>query len=489
MKKLFICVFYLCLDSSSEHEIDEPTLSPPQRLSINVSNCDNIQTVTAIRKNECDFEKLPASKMFCPTVHVLDMDSEDPIPFLIDVYKHGMLRKKSTCYLSVIICDYPKLNSVKEQHCCVQKQEKVSLQSGHVALQICFFKPSTYIIGFEVHSIIDSEGNEAIGWDASNYHHELHVTPLDYSSPQLGIPHTQLAKPLTSREYDNITKQFAQYRLSGKRIEVKVFSDYLRLNNPKPDFNILGLIFNAPYRWLVKDPDALESPVLKLKEAVSLCDKEDCHNGSLLRAKAHVFLAQNFQSDDNFEEAKKHIDAAKVSIFFLGLCMERSAVATQVAFWHVDQCYGDMPVKTKCEIEELLSHAIDCGSQLESYEARCFYVLNLINMARLHLDIFYPFRHKRHQHVAAMEPKPCEESLRKAKLYLDKVPEDFLGDTYASLYKVFYNYTLAEYHRHTGSTNDAVHNLQLAKKQLQESNLQMEVLMKAIDIRLAVLTI
>ena len=42
--------------------------------------------------------------------------------------------------------------------------------------------------------------------------------------------------------------------------------------------------------------------------------------------------------------------------------MERSAVATQEAFWHVGQCHGDMPVKTKCEIEELLSYAIDCGS-------------------------------------------------------------------------------------------------------------------------------
>ena len=52
-------------------------------------------------------------------------------------------------------------------------------------------------------------------------------------------------------------------------------------------------------------------------------------------------LAQNFQSDDNFEEAKQHIDAAKVSIFYLGLCMERSAVATQEAFWHVGQCHGD----------------------------------------------------------------------------------------------------------------------------------------------------
>ena len=56
--------------------------------------------------------------------------------------------------------------------------------------------------------------------------------------------------------------------------------------------------------------------------------------------------------------------------------MERSAVASQEAFWHVGQCHGDMPVKTKCEIEELLSHAIDCGNRLESYEARCFYVLN-----------------------------------------------------------------------------------------------------------------
>ena len=478
---------YLCLDSSSEREINERTLSPPQHLSINVSNCDNIQTVTAIRIDECDCEKLPASKNFCPTVHVLDMDSEDPIPFLVDVYKHGMLRKKSTCYLSVNICEYPKLNSVKEQHCCVQKQEKLSLQSGHVALQFCFFKPTTYIISFEVHSIVDSEGNEAIGWNASGYHYELHVTPVDYSSPQLGVPHTQLAKPLTSREYDNITKQFTQYRLLGKRVEMKVLSDYLRLNNPKPDFNILGLIFNASYHWLVKDRGSFDSRVSDLKKAVSLCDKEECQNGPLLSAKAHIFLAQSFQSDGNFEEAKQHIDAAKASIFYFGLCMERSAVATQEAFWHVGQCYGDMSVKTKCEIEELLSRAIDCGNRLESYEARCFYVLNLINMARLHLDFLYPFRHKRHQRVTAMDPKPCKESLSKAKLCLDKVPEDFFEDTCASLYKGFYNYTLAEYHRHTGSTNDAVYNLQLAKEQLQETGLKMDPLMKAIDIRLELL--
>ena len=445
--------------------------------------------VTAIRREECDLEKLLANKKFCPTIHVLDMDSpwEDPVHFLVDVYRHGMQKKKSTCYLSVIICDYPNLHSIKEQHYYTHKQEKVALQRGLVTLQFCFFKPTTYIISFEVHSIVDSEGNEAIGWKAMSYHLKLCVTGMDYSPAQLGVPHTQLAKPLSSREYDNITKQYTQYRLSGKRIEMKVLSDYLRLNNPKPDFKILGLIFNASYHWLVKDPNSLDSQVSDLKKAVSLCDKGECQNGSLLRVKAHIFLAQTFQSDDNFQKAKQHIDAAKVNIFYFGLCMERSAVATQEASWHVGQCYGDMPVKTKCEIEELLSQAIDCGSRLESYEARCFYVLNLINMARLHLDFFYPFRHARHQHVTAMNPKPCEESLRKAKLYLEQVPQDLLADTCASLYKVFYHYTLAEYHRHTGSTNDAIHSLKLAKQQLQESDLHMEPLMKAIDIRLALL--
>ena len=221
--------FYFCLDSSNEHEINQLTLFPPKHLKIDISDCDNIQTVTVIRKEECDFEKLPANKNFCPTVHVLDMDSEDPIPFLVDVYKYGMLRKKSTCYLSVNICN---LHSVKEQHCCIQKQEKLSLQSGHVALQFCFFKPTTYSISFEVYSIVDSEGIEAIGWNASGYCYKLHVAPVDYSSPQLGVPHTQLAKPFTSREYDNITKQFTQYGLSGKTIEIKVLSDYLWLNNP-----------------------------------------------------------------------------------------------------------------------------------------------------------------------------------------------------------------------------------------------------------------
>ena len=47
--------------------------------------------VTAIRKEECDFEKLPANKNFL-TVHVRNMDSprEDPMLFLVDVYEHGL---------------------------------------------------------------------------------------------------------------------------------------------------------------------------------------------------------------------------------------------------------------------------------------------------------------------------------------------------------------------------------------------------------------
>ena len=97
---------------------------------------------------------------------------------------------------------------------------------------------------------------------------------------------------------------------------MKVLSDYLQLNNPKPVFKILRLIFNASCHWLVKDPNSLDSQVSDLKKAVSLRDKGECCNGSLLRAKAHIFLAQTFQSDDNFQEAKQHIDAAIVILIF-----------------------------------------------------------------------------------------------------------------------------------------------------------------------------
>ena len=49
---------------------------------------------------------------------------------------------------------------------------------------------------------------------------------------------------------------------------MKVLSDYLWMNNPKPDFKILGLIFNASYHWLVKDPNSLDSWVSDLKKAL-----------------------------------------------------------------------------------------------------------------------------------------------------------------------------------------------------------------------------
>ena len=358
------------------------------------------------------------------------------------------------------------------------------IKRGHITLEFCFFEPKIYTINFDVHSIIDSEGNEAICWNATSYDCKICVVSQDCSSPQLGVPHIQLAKPLSECDYDVFTKQFTQYRLSGNRSKMKELTQHLLFNNPKRDYEILGLIFNASYRWLVKDPDPLESPVLKLKKAVKLCMKEDCHNGSLLEAKAHIFLAQNFQSARCYDEAMQHIDAAKVSICYVDLCMERSAIATQEALWHAAQCDEHMPLEKKRKIEKLLSIAIDNGKRLKTYEGWCFCVYNLINMARLHLDIFYPFSSGRHQHITAIDPSSNAE---KAKSYLDQVPEDFISDTSTCLYKAFYYYTLAEYHYHTQSDKDVVlHYLELAKKQLQEADLS-PPMMKAIDVRLALL--
>ena len=358
------------------------------------------------------------------------------------------------------------------------------IKRGHITLEFCFFKPKIHTINFDVHSIIDSEGNETIGWNVTTYDCNICVVSQEYSSPQRGVPHIQLAKPLSECDYDVFTKQFTQHRLSGNRNKMKNLSEELQWNKPERDYEILGLIFNASYRWLVKDPDSLESPVLKLKEAVSLCKKEDCQNGSLLEAKAHIFLAQNFQSAHCYDEAMGYIDAAKVSICYVDLCMERSAIATQEALWHAAQCDQHMPLEKKRKIEKLLSIAIDNGKRLKTYEGWCFFVYNLINMARLHLDIFYPFSSGRHQHVTAIDPNSDAE---KAKSFLDQVPEDFLSDTSTCLYKAFYYYTVAEYHCHTESDKDVViHNLELAKKQLQEADLS-PPMMKAIDVRLALL--
>ena len=245
----------------------------------------------------------------------------------------------------------------------------------------------------------------------------------------------------------------------------------------RTDFEIIALIFNSSYRWLVRQPNQLKDSIVDLEKAVELCKKLDCRNGSQLRAKAYIFLAQNFQSGDvcAFKEAEKYIDAAKCELFYVENCMERGALACQEALLTVAQCHGNMPMDTKDEVEKMLSHAIDHCSQLKSYEGRCFFVYNLINMARLHLHQFYPFSHGRHLQITDVDPQLKVEDLQKAKSYLDQVPKEFLEDSNPSLYKSFYYYTLSEYYRHdidrSESKAECIANLKHAKKQLQLTHL------------------
>lgn len=266
----------------------------------------------------------------------------------------------------------------------------------------------------------------------------------------------------------------------------------LKSRSSRIDFKIVALIFNSSYRWLMRQPNQLKDSIFDLKEAVELCKKLDCRNGRQLRAKAYIFLAQNFQSGDvrAYEEAKKYIEAAKCDLYYVENCMERGALACQEALLTVAQCHGDMPMHTKHEVEKMLSYAIDHCSRLKSYEGRCFFVYNLINMARLHLHQFYPFSHGRHQQITAVDPQLNVEDLQKAKSYLDQVPKEFLEDSDPSLYKSFYYYTLSEYYRHdidrSESKVECIANLEHAKEQLQLTHLCPNLL-KAINKRLDLL--
>ena len=124
-----------------------------------------------------------------------------------------------------------------------------NIKRGHITLEFCFFKPKIYTINFDVHSVIDSEGNTTIGWNATSYGCKICVVSQEYCfSPKLGVTHIQLAKPLSECDYDVFTKQFTQHRVSGNRNKMKDLSEHLVLNKPEHDYEIVGLIFNASYR-------------------------------------------------------------------------------------------------------------------------------------------------------------------------------------------------------------------------------------------------
>ena len=478
----------------------ETPLLLPRHLMIKTSICQLPSRIMPISKQAIlhpDYEKLKDDEKLSVLVVVCDADSQilQAVPLCVDLYEAGMKTRSSTCYLSVNISTNFQSTTASRKlvnHPIFHIQRNACLEPGQIALQFSFSQPDTlYTIRFSLHSTIDSEGIQVIGYSSESNTFNIHTAnclPLyQDAAPVLGsgLPLKEFSGPLKGSKFDQITNALSKKGLSGNIHAVMHLTKMLQKSQCTPcDIKVLALIYTASYIQAQDRSEMLLSKKL-FKKALTLLNHSDCQNSSLLEGMAHTFMAQGLRVEDHFEAALSLLDRAKVAYFGAAPSSLTSSVYFQEAMICAGQCKGVMTADVKEKVEELLTLAILCSQRSEGCDYEKRIIIYLTSKAMLHLGLFYPLHQHRQEQVSLTDPKPSSEELHRAKACLDAIHEEILNNDYIITYKAIYYFTLSEYYRFCDKYPQAIHNLQLAKKHAITGNYN--ILLKSIDVRLALL--
>lgn len=207
-----------------------------------------------------DYEKLKDDEKLLLLVVVCDADSDimQAVPLRVDLYEAGMKTRSSTCYLSVDISTNLQSTTASRKlvnHPTFHMQRNASLEPGQVALHFSFSQPDTwYTIRFSLHSIIDSEGIQVIGYSSESNTFNIptaNCLPLyQDAAPVLGsgLPLKEFSGPLKGSKFDQITSPLNKMGLSGNIHAVKYLTKKLQKSQCTPcDTKVLALIYAASY--------------------------------------------------------------------------------------------------------------------------------------------------------------------------------------------------------------------------------------------------
>ena len=178
----------------------------PPRLHIHVSNYQPLQIVKAITSDNLHKPQaeLKHDQLFTPTIAVLDAATGTPLNCVVTLVGDKDAPATNVCFIGVTVrpteVNRPK-NKCHETLYQIEKHTQYDnkyIANGKAKINLSFFQANVdYIITFSIHSIIDSEELECIGYTAENAICVIHTvhkfctvgtiwkrpSPLEYSGP------------------------------------------------------------------------------------------------------------------------------------------------------------------------------------------------------------------------------------------------------------------------------------------------------------------
>ena len=308
---------------------------------------------------------------------VCDADSArmQAVPLQVDLYKAGMKRRNFTCYLSVngsTNLQGTTASRKQVKHPIFHVQRNASLEPGQIGLQFSFSRPDTlYTITFRLHSIIDSEGIEVIGYTSESAEFTIctanclqDVAPVRGS----GLPLLEISGPLKSPKCNQIVKAINREGLSGNIGGVEHLTRKVQKSHISLDIKALTLIYTGCFVSFYKSSAMLHSKEL-FDKALELSKHSDCQNSKLLERMALTFMAQSLRMENRLEDAQSLLDRAKIANFGAAPSGVTSSMYYQQAVICAGQCKGPITADVKQRVDQLLTLMIEHGKRCEGYDA------------------------------------------------------------------------------------------------------------------------
>ena len=434
-----------------KHEYSVNIFSLPQHIQVMVSHYQQLQTIFAIDKCECQTRELKKEEQFSPIVTVVDTVTQQTLDCVLLLHGENppdVSSRTLFCYIAVQVTVVP-YNDTRDSHPLYHMESK-PCRYGKLPLSFHFHQPGTVcVIQLSIHSIADSEGIDYM------YHTKDCTCIVQiiskkqhwcYSKVQHGVqtvkqpPPIRYTGPLASRRYHKLARLFKKLCLSPDKELIPHLSQSIMLKkNISLDIKIDALCWEA-YVGILQPEQYKHSEEL-FRTAMEKASQLECQNGVLLQGMIlkHLGYMQYIQGND--DEALKYISAAReklanaapsqitAQVLYMGLVVKwRTVLNTPQGIQSLNLSMGTLNKSIEGDYDLLLEHA----DFMEDYDEP---------------DLFLFFTDKASFHLRTimidedeLPPKalwPSEDDLMKAEQCLNRISLDMLPDQmgpFAALY-------------------------------------------------------
>ena len=392
----------------------------PSRLHIHVSNYQPLQIVKAITSDSFQIE-VKDDELFTPTIAVLDAATGIPLKCVVTLEGDKDAPAINVCFVSVSVrtteVDRPKKKSHQTLYRVERKTQSRHIVNGKTRLQFSFFQANVdYVITFSVHSIIDSEELECIGYTAESAICIIHTvhrfcmvgsvwkrpSPLEYSGP------------CASTKFHKFMDSFTNILFEGKSDKVdSITSQVISDRKTALDTKAIVLIHQALEMMLNRG--LVEEPLAKLEEVHRISQSPDTQNGLLLQAQAFRYKAYLLRLQGKLETALEFIEKTRSIYLEAAPSCDTCCMFDEEARILETLYKGNMNLQIRQRILRLLEHAIADSYYSEYWQSQAVCVVHI------HKAVFHLTRTPQ-ELPESSDYTPTEEDLDLAECHLKAAP-------------------------------------------------------------------